>query len=79
MTYRIDLQKASTKSFSISTDHKALGFFSGGQSIPFIKSLFGTTKLLIRVTLYGKNPAEVTFDVSGLEQAIEPLRKACNW
>ncbi|OUD12035.1 hypothetical protein TPSD3_12930 [Thioflexithrix psekupsensis] len=34
---------------------------------------------MIRVTPYGKNPAEVTFDVSGLEQVIEPLQKACNW
>ncbi|MBK8639464.1 MAG: hypothetical protein IPN92_14760 [Chromatiaceae bacterium] len=79
MIYRIDSQKASTKSFSISTDHEALGYFSGGQSIPFIKSLFGVTKLLIEVTPFGKNPVQVTFDVSGLEQAVVPLRKSCKW
>ncbi|OUD12036.1 phage tail tape measure protein [Thioflexithrix psekupsensis] len=44
MIYRVDSQKQNKKSFSISTDHKALGYFSGGQSIPFIKSLFGANK-----------------------------------
>ncbi len=79
MTYRINSKQVQTKSFSVSTDHKALGYFSGRKSIPFIKSLFGANKLLMQVTPYGKNPAQVTFDVSDLEQAIKPLRKACGW
>ncbi|MEK8019905.1 MAG: type VI secretion system-associated protein TagO [Candidatus Parabeggiatoa sp.] len=79
MTYRIDSQQAQTKSFSVSTDHKALGYFSGRKAIPFIKSLFGAKNLLLQVTPYGKNPAQITFDVSSLAQAIEPLRKACRW
>ena len=79
MTYRIDSQQARTKTFNITTDHNALGYFSGGRSIPFVKALFRAKELLVQVTPYGKSPAQVTFDVSGIEEVIKPLRKACHW
>ncbi len=79
MLFRIDSQPAQTRTFPISTDHKTLGYFSGKKAIPFIKSLFGANELLLRVTPYGKEPAQVTFNLSGIEQAVKPLRKACGW
>jgi len=79
MTYRIDEQKAVTKRFDVSSDHKALGYFGGGQSIPFIKSMLGHNKLLTQVTPYGANPVTVTFDISGLDKAIGALRRSCGW
>lgn len=77
--YRIDKKKASRLNMSDSTDSKALGLWRGGKSIPFIKKLFGAKNLLIRYTPYSESPNEVNFNINGLEDVIEPLRKACNW
>lgn len=77
--YRLDDEKPKTEGVSISTDHKATGHFSGGRAIPFIKEMFGKKKLLVRVTPYSESPIAVTFDITGLEGAIKPLRQACKW
>ena len=79
MTHRVDKQKAQTRTWAISTDYEAVGRWSGGSSIPFIKSLFGHNQLLTQITPYGASPVTVTFEISGLEQAIKPLREECNW
>ncbi len=79
MQHRIDDEKAKTETVSISTDHKATGHWSGGRAIPFIKTMFGKKKMLVRVTPHSESPVTVTFDISGLEQVIKPLRQSCKW
>lgn len=79
MTHRIDKAKAVEGFWDISTDHTAVGKGSGRAAIPFIKSLFGKEQFLARITPYGANSLTVTFDIAGLEEAVKPLRKACNW
>ena len=79
VTVRIDKRKADTHHMSASTDSEALGLWSGGRAIPFIKSLFGGENLIVRVTPYSDSPRTVEFKIAGLEEAIAPLRKACNW
>lgn len=74
---RLDKNKATTKRWSISTDHKAL--FAPGGNVGYIKSLIKHDKLLVQVTPYGANPVMTTFDLRGLNEAITPLRKACHW
>lgn len=74
--HRIDSNKAITTKWSTSTDHKAI--FSKN-NIKFIKSLFNHDNLLIRVTPYGESPRDIEFNISGLEDIIEPLQKACGW
>lgn len=74
---RIDKEKARTRSWTISTNNKAA--FYPANDIGFIKSLYGHRKLLAQVTPYGENPVMSTFDITGLKQAIKPLRKACHW
>ncbi len=77
MLTRIDAQKATTRTWNISTDNKAV--FVRGSDITFTKSLMGHEKLLAKITPYSENPVTVTFDIHGLSEAIKPLRKACGW
>ena len=79
VTYRIDAMKARTKRFGISNDNKALGLWSGGSSIPFVKSLLGRSKLIVRATPFSDSTVSAEYNISGLETAIQPLRKACHW
>ena len=76
---RIDSQQARTIKMSESTDNRLLGLFRGNQSIPVIRSMFGGEQLLVRATPFGGAPITVTFDITGLEKEIAPLRQACNW
>lgn len=76
--YRVDSEKAERKRFYISNDHKAIGLWDG-ESIKFIKSLFSKNQLILRVTPFSESPVTAIFPISGIETAIDPLRKACNW
>jgi len=77
--YRIDDEKAKTRRMRESTSNEALGLWRGATAIPFIKSLFGHNELLVQITPYNENPVRATFNISGIEEEIKPLRKACNW
>lgn len=79
VTYRLDDQKPQTRGFDASTDSSALGLWSGGNAIPFIKDMFGHDKLLVRFTPFGMSPVEATFDIRGTEAAVTDLRKECGW
>lgn len=77
--FRIDAAKGSRLSAEADTSNKFLGLWSGKRAIPFIKSLFGAKKLLIRATPFNEAPLEVTFNVTNTEPAVAELRKACRW
>ncbi len=79
VTIRLDKGKAFEKRMTESTDHNALGLWNGGSAIPLIKSMFGKDAMLVRATPYSESPITVEFPVSGLEEAIGPLREACGW
>ena len=65
--------------FKLSNDGKRIVSFSEKRLISRIKGMFGRRKLRARITPIGEKPIVVTFDISGLETAIQPLRKACYW
>ena len=49
-----------------------------GQAIKYIKSLFGGKKLYMRA--YSRDSyVDAEFDITGIENAIKPIREACNW
>lgn len=77
--YRFDDKPAGKRNFDVSTDNRALGLWSGKRSIGVIKKMIGSEKALFRFTPYGESPVTARFTVSGLEEAIKPLRKECNW
>ena len=77
MLTRFDSENASTETWSISTDNRAV--FVRGSDIAFAKKMMNHNKLLTRITPYGESPVMATFPISGLSEAIKPLRQACNW
>lgn len=79
VTYRLDDEKAKTVGMQESTNNRSLGLWSGGRSIPVIKQMFDKSQMVVRMTPYGENPFTATFDISGLEESIKPLREACHW
>lgn len=79
VTFRVDDKKAITKGLDESTDNSALGLFNGGSSIPFIRSLFGANRLIVRATPFNESALTVTYSIAGLEETIKPLRETCKW
>jgi type VI secretion system protein VasI len=77
MTTRFDDEKATTRTWSISTDHKAV-FVSTGD-VAFAKKMMNHDKLLAQIIPYGESPVMATFSIHGLSEKIKPLRKACKW
>lgn len=79
VTHRIGKTKAKTTEWTLSTKNEHIGKWRGGTSIPFIKKLFNQSELLLQVTPYGENSVMATFNITGLNTAIEPVREQCNW
>jgi type VI secretion system protein VasI len=77
--YRFDDNPAGKRSFDASTDNRALGLWNGRKSIPLIKQMLGADKAIFRFTPYGNSPVTAKFGISGLAEAIQPLRDACHW
>lgn len=77
--FRIDQQKAAKFTGNASTDNKSLGLWSGAKSIPIIKKMIGGSEMVVRMTPYGENPFTATFNVTGLDEAIKPVREQCKW
>ncbi|TWI29714.1 type VI secretion system-associated protein TagO [Paracoccus sulfuroxidans] len=77
--YRVDDRAAKRVNMDESTDNMALGLWNGGKSIPFIKDMYGASSLYVRATPFSESPVEMTFNVSGIEEASKPLREACGW
>lgn len=77
---RADDKKATTVSMDASTDNRALGFFNGGKAIPFIqRHLLGGETLRVRFTPFNASPVSAEFDITGIDEAIKPLREQCGW
>lgn len=79
VTTRVDKLPAKAISMRESNDHKALGLWDGGSSIPFIKTLLTGDVLYVRAVPYSASAVEIEFPISGIADAIKPLREACKW
>lgn len=77
--YRLDEREATSVRMTSSTDNKALGLWDGGSSIPFVKELIESSKIVLRATPFNESPVEFSFDLAGIQAAITPLREACVW
>ncbi|HGG03962.1 MAG TPA: hypothetical protein ENK28_00745 [Aliiroseovarius sp.] len=77
--YRLDQGAKRQIEMKASTDNTALGLWRGRSAIPFLKSLFDKEIIVMRITPLSKAPAEFSFDIGGLSEAIVPLRNSCNW
>jgi type VI secretion system protein VasI len=57
----------------------ALGLWNGNAAIPFIKKMMEHEKMVIRATPFSDSAVTAEYRISGLEEAIKPLRDACKW
>lgn len=74
---RFDKEKAKIQNWSASTDNKAT--FVPGNNVTFIKNLINHQTLFTQVVPFNENPVTTSFDLTGLNEAIKPLRDACHW
>lgn len=79
VTLRLDDGKPFNRNMDDSTDSSALGLWDGGSSIPLLKQMIGKDRMIARFTPFGANPIEPSFTISGLDEAIKPVREACGW
>lgn len=74
--YRMGSEKAVTERWGLSTDSKAT---FARDPIRLLTAMLGTSKFLAQVTPYNDSPVTAIFDTTGLDNAIVPLREACEW
>lgn len=77
--YRLDKEQAKTIEMDLGETERVIGFWSKEQSIPFIKEMFGHDKMLLAIDRSERGSTTLEFSIKGIEEAIKPLRKACNW
>ena len=77
--YQLDQEPTKTIEMSLQETQLSIGLWSSEQSIPFIKEMFGHDKMLVLLEGYKGNTETLEFPIKGLEEALKPLRKACNW
>lgn len=75
--YRIDGEDAVVRRMSISANHKATGFWSGSEAIPFLRSLYSAEKLAVRVS--DDTMVEGVFELAGIRTVTDRVAAACNW
>ena len=76
VAYRIDKEEAKSVWWNASSNGQA-SFIP--KPISFIKSLEGKESIYIEDEKYRGGRVSATFNISGIEEVIEPLKKACNW
>lgn len=79
VTFRVDDRASFDRRLQESTSNEALGFWSGGNAIPFIRQLFGGQTLLVRATPFNESPVVFSFNIRNVENAVAELRKTCGW
>lgn len=80
VSYRIDKQDAVKNRRWISAeDNTGVGLWKSVESVPFLKKISEGQEFFIRVeeTVFGTT--EATFNLSGLKEALRPIREACHW
>lgn len=76
VTIRFDKEKAERKSLGKSTDGEALFF---GKGVEFIQKALKHSSMLFEFTPYNSSPTRTTFDLSGIDDAVKPVKEACGW
>jgi len=80
VTYRLDKEKAVTKTWIGSTD-KTATFYSrkSKDTIKFIQKLMEVDKLAVQITPYNEGPTTAVFDIRGLKNTVEEFDNTLHW
>lgn len=77
VTIRFDANPARTTRWDVSSNYQAVGLWSGGEAIPFLKQIRNGQKMVVRVQ--GRERTDATFELGTAEPLIDEIAKACNW
>ncbi len=72
VTTRLGSSAATQREWGLSTDGKAI--FCPTDNAQFVRQLLANERLVIRLTPFGESPVTSTFDLTGLSEAIAPMR-----
>jgi invasion protein IalB len=72
VTMRLDSNTAVTTRWSVSADKEALFYIGDEQD--FLRELMSAKTLVLRSEKYNGSYRTISFDLTGLENAIEPYR-----
>ncbi|MYI90566.1 MAG: hypothetical protein F4073_01280 [Rhodobacteraceae bacterium] len=75
---RIDKEESTGKRWVAYTNQVASAG-EGSHSINFIKEMFGHERLILQTVSYGDRIIDATYSIKGIENAVKPIREACNW
>ena len=78
VTYRVDRRDVLTRRFTESENNRALGLWDNDNSSAFIQTLKVGAQLAARIKPQTYAPFIATFDLTGIDDAIQPLLEACN-
>jgi type VI secretion system protein VasI len=78
VTYQVDDGPEHSRPFLVSFDQKVLGL-KAASAIAFARELFGGQSLSVHVRPWLQSSVTGEFNIAGLEEAIRPLREACQW
>lgn len=78
IAYRVDKKPPGRIWMANSTDYKAF-IVTGGAALAFARQLIDGEVLHVRATPHASGDIEVSFSLSGIKEAIEPIVKACKW
>jgi type VI secretion system VasI family protein len=79
VSYRFDDKQIVGATWQNAVASGAVGLFSRGGSISFIKSLIASKTLVIQAQPKGQLESTLTFKLDGLREAILPFRQTCAW
>ncbi len=74
---RVGQEQAARNEWSLSTNKQST--FYPSNDIAFIKKLLAGKRLVAQVTPHNESPITAIFDLTGIENAIVPLRETCGW
>lgn len=77
--WQVDDQSPQMLQMTKPTSEPGLGLWLGKHAIPLVRELFEANEVRIQLDAGQEGHAPLVFPVMGLEAAIGPLRKACNW
>lgn len=79
LRFTVDDKPPAQYRFSVSSDFKSVGLWTGEEAIPIIKSLLGARTLTVEGAPFFSRPVKAGFQVQGLNSAIQPVRGSCKW
>lgn len=77
VTYRVGKNAAVRQEWSLSTDNQST--FFPGSPVSVLKQMVEETSFVASLVPYNENPVTVEFDITGIEPALQNIRKNCGW